>query len=117
MVSPLDSKTQDSAPLWDIVRLPAERKERHGKPQTDSEVTQDTDAHISLAKASPCQSLMTMGQESVTHPSGWAANTLNSNTQCTIAQSSPGAEALGRSFHLSGPLKMVTERIQRNNGM
>ncbi|XP_066881426.1 dual specificity phosphatase 29 isoform X2 [Kogia breviceps] len=81
----IGDETQDSAPLWDIVRLPAERKERHGKPQTDSEVTQDTDAHISPAKASPCQSLMTMGQESVTHPSGWAANIPNGNTQGTTA--------------------------------
>lgn len=43
------------------------------------------EAHISMAKAGPCQSLSPIGQKSVTFPQGGAANIPNDSTPSTAA--------------------------------
>lgn len=85
----------------------------HGKSRADSEVTHATSAHVLVAKASSSQTLMLIGQESVTCQIFQVV--MHNRPQ---PQSTAGVVALGRSFYLSGPMpsspKMISTKIQRN---
>lgn len=81
-------------------------------------MTHATYAHISMDIASPSQTFMLLGQESVTCPWGGAPTIPNGNIQSTTATVYSRCSGSGQALLLLGPvssfLKTTPKTIQRN---